>query len=254
MKTLFISWQEPETRRWFPIGRLTQDKSVFKFVYTLGAEKAKNFSPFYGMRQLDRIYESDELFPIFQNRMLSKSRPEYSRLIDWLSLDANKADPFVILSLTGGTRKTDSLEIFPCPVSTPDGEYKLNFFSRGLSHEPEGTHKRVNLLHPGEKLFLMKDVQNPYDMSALVLRTDDPVTIVGYCPRYLADDLNYLLEKNGPEKLKFTVKKVNIDAPFQLRLLCEITSPWPNGFSACSGGLYTPLAGNSDSKNSCGIS
>lgn len=242
MNTLFVSWQDPEKRRWYPVGQLTYNKPFYRFVYTAGAKEAGNFSPFFGMRQLESIYESEELFPIFANRLLSDSRPEYSKLINWLSLGTQDIDPFVILSLTGGVRKTDSVEIFPCPAVTPDGNYELKFFSRGLSHEPEATQKRVNQLKNGEKLFLMKDVQNEYDRHALVLRTDDPVSIVGYCPRYLAHDLNVLLEKNGRKNLLITVEKVNLDAPYQMRLLCKVVSPWPENFRACSTELYRPLS------------
>jgi len=253
MKTLFVSWQDPLRRRWYPVGRLTYEAHVYRFVYTAGAKEAENFSPFFGMRQLDGIYESETLFPIFANRLLSEARPEYSKLIEWLSLDAKEIDPFIILSLTGGIRKTDSLEIFPCPAPNSNNDYELRFFSRGLSHEPEATQQRVNLLSQGEKLFLMKDLQNKYDVHALVLRTDDPVTIVGYCPRYLAQDLNYLLEKNGSENLEFTVDKVNPDAPMQLRLLCKVSSPWPEGFSACASDLYHPLPARYANKESCAL-
>jgi hypothetical protein len=222
-------------------------------VYTAGAKEAENFSPFFGMRELEAIYESEQLFPIFSNRLLSDSRPEYTKLINWLSLQTKDIDPFVILSLTGGVRKTDSIEIFPCPVPT-DGNYELNFFSRGLSHQPEATQRRVDQLKHGETLYLMRDVQNKYDALALALRTDDPVTIVGYCPRYLASDLNELLAKNGPEGVTVTVDKVNADAPFQLRLMCRIVSPWPQGFKACSSELYRPLPDELADERSCAIS
>jgi hypothetical protein len=248
MKTLFISWQDPVERQWFPIGRLTSDGSIFRFVYTIGSTKSDKFEPFYGMEDLDRIYESKDLFPLFSNKLLSKSRPEFSNLLNWLRLDLNNYDPIEILSLTGGRTKNDSLEIFPCPTETTNGEYEIDFFSRGLSHEPDATQERVDALISGEKLYLMKDVQNEYDEHALLLRTDDPVVIVGYCPRYLANDLNFLLEKLGPMQLKVTVNNVNRNAPFQLRLLCKINSPWPKGFNACSDELYAPMAGEDSCK------
>ncbi len=254
MNTLFVSWQDPEKRRWYPVGRLTFDKPVYKFVYTVGAREAENFSPFFGMGDLEAVYESEQLFPIFSNRLLSNTRPEYARLINWLSLNTKDIDPFSILSLTGGVRKTDSIEIFPCPVPTPNANYEMSFFSRGLSHQPEGTRNRVNQLKPGDRLFLMKDVQSQYDALALALRTDDPVSIVGYCPRYLAPDLNDLMNKNGVDCVNVTVHKVNPDAPYQLRLLCKIISPWPQGFKACSGDLYRPLPEELTDERNCAVS
>lgn len=242
MKTLFVSWQDPSKRRWYPVGRLTYDQSVFRFEYTHGVDDAISFSYFSGMSDLKCVYESEELFPVFANRLLQKARPEYNKLMNWLNIDTDNPDPLLILSLTGGIRKTDSIEIFPCPTPTTDGRYELRFFSRGLSHQPKATQERVSKLKTDEKLYLMKDIQNTFDKYALLLRTDDPVTIVGYCPRYLSKDLTSLLEQNGPEKVEITVDKVNVGAPLQLRLLCKVSSPWPNGFNACSEKQYQPIS------------
>ena len=38
MKTLYLAWQDPEDRRWLPVGRLNFDGHVYRFVYTKGAE------------------------------------------------------------------------------------------------------------------------------------------------------------------------------------------------------------------------
>ena len=36
MKTLYLAWQDPKDRRWFPVGRLSFDGEVYQFVYTKG--------------------------------------------------------------------------------------------------------------------------------------------------------------------------------------------------------------------------
>jgi hypothetical protein len=100
----------------------------------------------------------------------------------------------------------------------------------------------VNRLLPGTRLFLMPDPQNPHDASAVALRTEDPKALVGYCPRYLAEDFAALLEKNGPKEIVAAVEQVNQSAPIQLRLLCQISAPWPEDFRPCGGDLYEPLA------------
>jgi hypothetical protein len=88
----------------------------------------------------------------------------------------------------------------------------------------------------------MPDLQNEYDASAMMLRTKKPVALVGYCPRYFAQDFLALLQKDEPEKVRVVVERVNPDAPLQFRLLCCITAPWPEGFRPCSDELYEPLA------------
>lgn len=36
LKTLFLAWQDGKSRYWYPIGRLTFDGEMYKFVYTQG--------------------------------------------------------------------------------------------------------------------------------------------------------------------------------------------------------------------------
>jgi hypothetical protein len=74
MKTLYLAWQDPEGRRWLPVGRLSFDGHVYRFVYTKGAKQSPRFVPFGAMRDLHVVYESAVLFPLFANRLLSKTR------------------------------------------------------------------------------------------------------------------------------------------------------------------------------------
>ena len=242
MKKLYLAWQDPSNRQWFPVGCLTVDSNVYRFVYTRGAEKSPRFIPFGRMTNLKGVYESAELFPLFANRLLSKSRPEYKDYLSWLKVEDDNNNPLDMLALTEGLRGTDSLEVFQCPTRTKDGKYEASFFSHGIRHLPEYAIKQVNLLKPGEKLFLMRDIQNPYHSLAIALRTGDPVMIVGYCPRYLTDDFNHILDKLGGTDPEVTVSQVNAEAPSQLRLLCKFTSIWPESFQPCSTELYQELS------------
>src|SRR6266496_5848263 len=70
----------------------------------------------------------------------------------------------------------------------------------------------------------------------LALRTDDPNPfLVGYCPRYLLRDTLDLLRKD-PKSLDVAVERINLPpAPLQLRLLCNMSAHWPEGFVPFSG-------------------
>lgn len=241
-KMLYLTWQDPKTRSWFPIGRLTWDGSVYRFVYTKGTEKSPNFLPIGRMKDLYAVYESHELFPTFMNRLLPRTRPEYKHFLQWLNIKEGEDHPFVLLALTGGMRETDSLLVFPCPQPRPDNTYHMNFFSHGVRHLPVHSVAVIEKLSPGERLYLMPDPQNPHDALAIALRTGDPVTIVGYCPRYLTGDFHVLLKENKPEEVEVFVERVNVDAPIHLRLLCSLISPWPASFRPCSSEEYVPLA------------
>ncbi len=241
MKTVYLSWQDPKDRQWFPVGKLTHEDGVYRFVYTEGAKRSSNFRTFGRMHDLTATYKSVELFPLFANRLISKKRPEYKSILEWLDLREDEADPLVVLARTEGIRVTDSLTVFPCPEPDAEGKYRFDFFSHGLRYRPTAAIETVNTLKTGERLFLMPDPQNPYDSCAIALRTDDPTTIVGYCPRYITKDFLELLGQD-PDAVRVNVKRVNSNAPLQLRLLCTLVAKWPTDFKPCSDQLYAELA------------
>ncbi len=242
MNTLFVAWQDLESRHWFVVGRLTRNARRFHFTYTHGATLATKFTPFGRMSDLYSSYESEELFPLFTDRLLAKNRPEYEDYGRWLNLPKSASlDPFDELSRTGGIRATDPLAVFSCPKPQSDGTYALSFFSHGIRYLPKESQQFVGNLDAGRQLFLMLDNQNEADVLAVEMRTDPPM-IVGFVPRYYAEDFRTLTEGKLVSRVKVWVEKVNLDAPIQLRLLCTIKAPWPESFEPCSGEQYTPLA------------
>ena len=230
-KTLVLCWREPTSREWINVGKLWQEDKLYKFCYTKGvdkAEKSGNFALFGQMDEKDKTYVSDELFPMFKNRLLQKSRPEYQDYLDWLGLDKT-LEPLDELSRTNGVRATDSLQLFEVPTKK-DGKYTTYFFSHGISHLPKNYVERIKELKKGDRLFLMQDIQNKIDQYALMIRTDDPVELMGYCPRIYTKDLNSLIQKNGARNINLTIETINHDAPLQFRLLCKLEADWYEDF------------------------
>src|SRR6266571_911632 len=113
MRTLYVAWQAPSPlRAWFPIGQLEAEpkKPVYVFRYTKGAlraHKETGFEPLPAFPRFRQRYESGELFPLFQNRVLGSKRKDFAEYLRWLDLDRN-ADPIEILARTGGERQTDN--------------------------------------------------------------------------------------------------------------------------------------------------
>ncbi|MBI1422101.1 MAG: hypothetical protein GC149_01460 [Gammaproteobacteria bacterium] len=244
MKALFIAWQDPKSRQWAPVARLTHEDDKYHFVYTRGAEEVPNFTPFGFMNDLHAEYVSEALFPLFANRVLPKSRPEYNDYLRWLGLSNIEYDALDELARTGGLRATDSLEMFPCPDPSVDKNYEVYFFSRGLRHMHKENQKRALELKQGEKIYLMQDLQNEYDEMALLLRTNDPISLAGYAPRYYSGEFTKLIKLVGRDKVTVEVERVNADAPLQYRVLCRLVSPWPPNFSPCMRDQYRVIAKN----------
>lgn len=227
---LIVAWRNPKTRAWIPVGSLKYEDNKYFFHYTNGA-KSTEFIPFGKLEDKNEVYESDTLFPIFLNRLLSKSRPEYEDYLNWLDIEIEKNNPLLELSRSRGIRATDELQLFPLPEKNQDGNYEVLFFSHGISHMSDSYTKRISTLHENEKLLILQDVQNEYDKNALLLRTkSDPVELLGYCPAFFVKDFQKIMKINGNSNVTVQVKKINYDAPLQLKLLCKFTAKWPDGF------------------------
>ncbi len=232
MTQLYVAWKQPDSGDWIPVARLEKTASgTYRFNYTQGVNGASNFFPFSGLERLDVAYESDTLFPMFSNRLISRSRPEFRDYLRWLGLADGSNDPMSMLALTGGIRGTDSIELFRPPEMSGEGEYRLDFFARSLSFLPAEIISLIAELKEGASLFLMRDSQNLYDPNALTLRTDNPVFLAGFCPKYYAKDLGKLLQDVG-SNLAVKVKCVNPDAPLNMRLRCTVSAKPLAGFSA----------------------
>lgn len=243
---LFVAWRSGDESQgyWCPVGRLEHVEGVYRFVYTRGAQKRLGFRGFTGMDDLNEVYESESLFPLFSNRLLGRSRPEYDAFLRWGGFPSGAdPDPIAILAVTEGVRQTDSLEVFPCPA--PDGDGRLNhvFFLHGIRWLSAEGRARVDELHSGDRLELSCEPGNPHDRDAVaVLTAETPDGVkIGYVPRYLARDASTLLARIGSEDVHIQVDRINRDAPLQFRVLCRIQAQWPEGFRPCSGDEFESI-------------
>jgi hypothetical protein len=246
---LFVSWRSGDETNghWGPVGRLeyVRDSKIYRFRYTNGARTLPGFRPLIGMTDLDIVYDSDELFPVFTSRLMAKSRPEYAAYLSWSGFDPiTPPDPITLLAVTEGRRETDQLEVFPCPMPDAEGLYHNKFFVHGVRWMGREAIKGIEGLAAGEPLGLMPDFSNPYDRNAVALRTmhREGRFLVGYVPRYLAADARTLIQNCDPDWLTVTVERVNRDAPMQNRLLCTMRACWPENFRPCSGDQYQPIS------------
>ncbi len=244
MNALFVAWRpEQSSSGWRPVGRLVHDGGLYRFCYTHGAQRS-DFRPFSGMDDLEQVYESEELFPIFKNRLLPKSRPEYDDYLRWSDFDPDKPpDPIVVLGVTEGIRQTDAVEVFPCPSPDAYGCYLNKFFLHGIRWVGAEALEKINQLEPDDVLSFEPEEGNASDPYAVKVCAE-PGFAIGYVPRYLARDVRHLILNCDVTFLELTVARVNRDAPLQNRLLCRMNACWPEGFQPCSGEEFLPIPKN----------
>ena len=221
LNTAYVSWKEPGSHAWYVVCRLTEKQDGYEFAYTKGAIKAKNFVPFPGFDDLYRKYFSTTLFPLFSNRLIRDTRPEYRAFIEWLELPKEASSPVDILSRSGGRRATDSLQIFKRLLPEEDGKLTAYFFAHGLSHLTDKADERVSKLFQGEKLEIVHEKDNPKDPYAALVTATNPKQRVGYLPRYMSREL-LLLQEKSPESFTVQVQAIRPDIPYHYRLLCKI--------------------------------
>jgi len=232
MNSLFLAWQDSgRSRAWFPIGRLDADLlySHFQFGYTCGAERAAQVA---GLRPLEsfpdfrKTYESAELFPLFKNRVMDAGRVDFSDYLHQLDLDPANADPISILSVTGGTRQTDNLEVFPRIERQADGRFRCRFFLHGSRYVNVDAQRALLSLKSDDVLRVALELNNPATGLALQIETGD-YHVVGWAPRYLIGDLKKAID-NSPEAVSGKIVRVNPPpAPSNQRVLVELTGRLP---------------------------
>lgn len=178
MNPLYIAWQDPQSRLWHTVGRLSREKNLYTFAYTRGALASPRFKYLGRMIDLHKKYYSQELFPLFANRILNSSRPEYRDYVRWLAMNPDKEnDPMQLLARSGGERATDDLYVYSHPETNDHGELELFFLSNGLRYLDPTSLQRIEQLQIGDCLALRREVNNEHDRFALMIETDESIKV-----------------------------------------------------------------------------
>lgn len=247
MKSLFLAWQATN-RAWFPVGRLDADigGARYCFGYTKGAEQAVHavgFKPLPAFPDFNRNYESSELFPLFQNRVLGPGRKDFAAYLTSLDLLPTSANPIEILAVSGGERQTDSLEVFPLISSGANGAFQCRFFLHGWRYMSDASQARAMSLEPGERLGISLELTNESGQPAILL-TSTEYNFLGWTPRYLVRDLLQAMS----QKPSVTAQVVRVNAaevPANRRVLVELTGTLPPGSQPMSSDEFQPLVPHS---------
>lgn len=234
---LLVLWQQPTTRAMIPVGELSFDGQEYKFAYLAAADQVPGFRPLLGFKDFSRTYTSDELFPLFQERVLDPARSDFGQVLHELDLDLTTATPWELLVRTGGGSEGDTLQVTPFP-KPEGGGWTCTFLASGVRYFREKSVRTalgttevrsdsdyeaiLGSLHPGDSLSVERELGNDYNPDARVLLTQAGHP-VGYMPDWLARFTAPYFDDGT--QIEAEVLRVNDpDAGWHLRLLVCATA------------------------------
>lgn len=110
----FVTWKNPTFRKRYIIGELTYDDCVgYKFKYCKNIKEAlkAGFKGIGEFKDLNKTYESTELFLTFSSRIPDKKRKDFKKFLQENKISETVND-LEILFLTKAALVTDTIEIF----------------------------------------------------------------------------------------------------------------------------------------------
>ena len=251
-RRLVVTWQHPADRNIEPVGFLDYDGQRYRFGYIRHALSVKDFRPLLGFQDLNRAYSSDDLFPLFAQRVMDPRRPDYQRYVERLGLD-EEASPWEQITRSQGRRQGDTIQLLPQPTS--DGEtLTCLFLVNGVRHVPDGplvldgrpievTREQVEAalsgLRPGDLLQVVREPENKHNPLALLVMAP-AATPVGWVPNLMVEDMHKLTARAD---VSATAEHINgSDAPWHLRLLVRLTARGAGDFRFFTGEAWDLLS------------
>ena len=221
---IYLAWQDQISKQWHIIGQLLKTQQEYEFRYTQGIRSIAALSILPNMPEYDKVYRSANLFSLFKNRLMSKSRPEYYDYLNWLGFDSTElvTNELDLLAISGGAKETDFFRVIPVPQLNTSGHYAVKFFMENLKFVKANSLD----LSPRKLLYLLQESQ-PIDRFALTLQKNDPSRLIGYVPGCFTRVIQQIKKQHDELSsiINIRVLQVNNHAPSQMQFLCELSSP-----------------------------
>jgi hypothetical protein len=256
VRTLFIAWQDPDSRRIFPVARLTRRRSGEYELRYIGAVRAavqQGFAGLPGFEDLEALHVSAELPAIFRERPLPRRRVPSEPLgspARELSGELLDATPITLFVRRRRGDAPERLEAFAPPLRAADGRRWGVFEARGVGRVQESADVLAALAEQ-ERVCVLAERDNPYNPQALLITRRDG-TRLGYVPDYLANELAAV--GGRPEQLQLEVIEARrltfAPAPPVYRVLCRYTCSAELGRLLFTSESYRPASAAQPSSSS----
>lgn len=182
---LYLIWKCSTTRRQYIVGRLTKN-GQYEFSYGEDISNAikAGFEPLISFEDLNTVYTSPELFPVFLSRLPDRKRKDINQILAKYGLETY--DSYQLLKRSGAKLPIDNLQ-FIDPILNFEDSFEKTFYIAGTRHYIgcEGIDCNSTNIHitRGDEIFLQHEKNNPFDDNAICV-IDSQKHILGYIPRY----------------------------------------------------------------------
>lgn len=224
LSRLLVTRRDAQDRTYRALGFLDRvfderNHASYRFSYLTRLRDEESFVPLIGFRDRSRVYTSPRMFPTFAERIMGAERPDRTEYLEALGLSED-AEPWEILTSSGGHRDGDPIELIPVPTIDQQSMQTTSLFLvHGIRHMSEAANSRIEQLLPGTALELRHDPQNKYNSRTIDVM--DGELKLGYVPVPLLDHAHSVL--NGPGYELEVVAANSAEAHPHLRLLVRLT-------------------------------
>jgi hypothetical protein len=197
-----VTWSHPGSRERISIGVLSFDGSDYRFERLPDYERAKDAGFWSPELERAETLSSRFLFALFAQRIPSRTRPDFTRMMQEWGVDDSE-DRFEILAASGGRLKTDQIELFEERPITDDLTRPLRFRVAGVQFGDGAADVRA-----GDELELRLEPANEKDANATLVLLRDGRKL-GYVPRPYAPLFARLLRDGVTLRAK-ALRELNI--------------------------------------------
>lgn len=223
MNKLWLIWQDEESRKKYHVGTLSKNNDNYRFEYSnqqkfrgLGEALKIGYPYLFPFKDMDRTYESKNMFPTFIKRLPNKNRPDYANLLKRFGLNENASD-MEILKITKGKTGVDSYE-FISPLKVEGNKLRTKFFIEGARHYDFSEIQNPGIYfkkHPRLKLKSDPVIQ---DSTAIKVLSQDN-HVLGYVPAVYSKVLTEIMKH---VVLELHIEHVNLDTLLPLSLYLSV--------------------------------
>ncbi len=260
VRSLFVAWQEPESRRIFPVARLSRRRSgeyELRYIAAAWAAREHGFLGLPGFEELEAIHVTAGLPELFVQRSAQRrgTGPLETSAAGQEQLDAA---PITLFVRRQPGAAPERLEAFAPPLRAADGRRWGVLEVRGVGRSP-GSEQLALSLVPGERLLLQPEPDNPYSASALrIVRpagSHGAGEQLGYAPDYLASELGAV--GGRAEQIELTLGHVQrvtfAPAPVVYRVLVRYACPPELGRLLFTSESYRPVPPRDQASSSSAV-